>query len=73
MRTEKPEGFVPALKKLGYTADEIAKMTIEQQQDIVINKTEPARAESTAKLPTPEAAPEVPEAVRCKHGPVPGY
>ncbi len=58
LEVKKPEGFVPALKKLGYTADEIAKMTIEQQQDIVINKTEPARAETTAKLPT-EAAPEI--------------
>jgi hypothetical protein len=45
-----PQGFAPALKKLGYTDEEIAGMTIDQQQDIAINKTEPARAESTAKV-----------------------
>ena len=46
----KPEGFAPSLRKLGYTDEEIGKMTFEQQQEIAINKTEPARAESTAKV-----------------------
>jgi hypothetical protein len=45
-----PEGFAPALRKLGYTDEEISGMTIEQQQDIVINKTEPARAAGESKV-----------------------
>jgi len=45
-----PEGFAPALRKLGYTDEEISGMTIDQQQDIAINKTEPARAESSSKV-----------------------
>jgi len=44
------EGFAPSLRKLGYTDEEISSMTLEQQQDIVINKTEPARAESSSKV-----------------------
>jgi hypothetical protein len=46
----KQEGFAPALRKLGYTDEEISGMTLEQQQDIAINKTEPARAESSSKV-----------------------
>jgi hypothetical protein len=42
--------FDAALLKLGYTEEELAGMTMEQKQDIAINKTEPARAESSAKV-----------------------
>lgn len=45
-----PSSFDVALKKLGYTDDEISGMTIAQKQDILIKKTEPARAESSAKV-----------------------
>ena len=50
IQVPKPEGFAPFLRKLGYTDEEISKMTIEQQQDIATNKTEPARAESSSKV-----------------------
>lgn len=53
----KPEGFAPSLRKLGYTDEEIGKMTFAQQQEIAINKTEPSRAESSAKLPIKETTP----------------
>jgi GNAT superfamily N-acetyltransferase len=42
--------FVPALQKLGYTDEEISGMTMDQQQEIAINKTEPSRAESSSKV-----------------------
>lgn len=50
VQVPKPEGFAPSLRKLGYTDEEISKMSIEQQQEIAINKTEPARAESSSKV-----------------------
>ncbi len=50
IQVPKPEGFAPFLRKLGYTDEEISKMTFEQQQEIATNKTEPARAEGSSKV-----------------------
>ena len=50
IQVPKPEGFAPFLRKLGYTDEEISKMSFEQQQEIAINKTEPARAEGSSKV-----------------------
>lgn len=50
IQVPKPEGFAPFLRKLGYTDEEISKMTFEQQQEIAINKTEPARAAGESKV-----------------------
>jgi hypothetical protein len=44
------QGFAPRLRELGYTDAEISKMNPVQQQDIVEKGTEPARAESTARV-----------------------
>jgi hypothetical protein len=50
IQVPKPEGFAPFLRKLGYTDEEISKMSFEQQQEIATNKTEPARAEGSSKV-----------------------
>jgi ParB-like chromosome segregation protein Spo0J len=42
--------FIPLLQKLGYTDEEISGMTMEQQQEIVSNRIEPARAADSSKV-----------------------
>ena len=42
--------FIPSLRKLGYTDEEISGMTMEQQQEIVSNRIEPARAADSSKV-----------------------
>jgi hypothetical protein len=51
------QGFAPRLRELGYTDAEISKMNPVQQQDIVEKGTEPARAESTARVTKGQVAP----------------
>jgi len=50
MKVSKPEGFTTALKNLGYSDSDISSMTIEQQQDIAIKKTEKPIVENTTKV-----------------------
>jgi len=46
----KPNSFDKPLLKLGYKQEDIDKMSMEQKQEIVINKTEAPVVESTAKV-----------------------